>query len=77
LRIEIGNILFISTQVWGAVFGASAVVLLLLFYKYSRWGMVMRATAEGQVKAIAFGINAKLTLLLTWGIASITAALEG
>jgi branched-chain amino acid transport system permease protein len=37
----------------------------------------MRATAEGQVKAMAFGINTRFVLTMTWAIAATVAALGG
>ncbi len=37
----------------------------------------MRATSEGQVQAMAFGINTRFILTLTWVIASVIAGLGG
>ena len=77
LMFEIGDLFFTSEQIWSAIFATTAIVLLLLFYQFTRWGIVMRATAEGQVKAMAFGVNTRFVLTLTWVIAAIVAALAG
>ena len=77
LMLEIGDLFLTSEQVWSVIFAVSAIGLLLLFYQFSRWGIIMRATAEGQVKAMVFGINTRYILTLTWVIATIVAAMGG
>jgi branched-chain amino acid transport system permease protein len=77
LTSEIGPFFFTSEQVWSSILAVSAIVILMLFYNYTRWGIIMRATAEGQVKAMAFGINIRFALTLTWMIAGILAAIGG
>jgi branched-chain amino acid transport system permease protein len=74
---ELGDLLFTSEQVWTTLFALGSLSALLLFYQFTRWGVVMRATAEGQVKAMAFGINTRHVLTLTWAIAAIVAGLGG
>ncbi len=77
LMLEIGDLFLTSEQVWSMIFAVLAIGLLLLFYQFSRWGIIMRATAEGQVKAMVFGINTRYILTLTWAIAAIVAAMGG
>ena len=77
LTLDFGGALFISSQVWNGLLAALAMVFLLLFYKYSTMGILMRATADSQVKAIVLGINARRILMVTWAIAGMVAALGG
>lgn len=77
LTFEVGALLFTSEQVWSSIFALASLTVLLLFYQFTRWGIVMRATAEGQVKAMAFGINTRFVLTMTWAIAATVAALGG
>lgn len=77
LTFELGDLLFTSEQVWSSIFAVVSLTVLLIFYRFTRWGIVMRATAEGQVKAMAFGINTRFVLTLTWAIAATVAALGG
>jgi len=77
LTVEVGDFLLVSESVWSALFALASLGVLLLFYRFTRWGIVMRATAEGQVKAIAFGIDTRFVLTLTWAIAACVAALGG
>jgi len=77
LTFEAGSLFFTSEQVWSSILAVGSIATLMLFYRFTRWGIIMRATAEGQVKAMAFGINTRFTLTLTWVISSIVAAIGG
>jgi branched-chain amino acid transport system permease protein len=59
---------------------AVAAVLLVgffLFFRYSRLGVAMRATASDQEAALAQGISARRIFALSWMIAAAVAALAG
>ena len=77
LTLDFAGALFISTQVWNGLIAALAMLALLLFYKFATMGILMRATADSQVKSIVLGINARRILTITWGIAGAVAALGG
>jgi branched-chain amino acid transport system permease protein len=77
MSLEFGGALFISTQIWNGIIATLALVALLAFYKFSTLGILMRATADSQVKAIVLGINARRILAITWAIAGMVAALGG
>ncbi len=53
------------------------VLALFAFFKYSRWGLAMRATAFDQETALAQGINVGRVFSLSWAIAGGLAALAG
>lgn len=77
LTFELSGGLFISTQVWNGLMAGAAMAALLLFYKFSKMGVLMRATADSQVKSIVLGINARGILTFTWGVSGMVAALGG
>jgi len=59
---------------------ASVVVLLTLFsifFKYSRAGIAMRATAFSQQVALSMGISVKRIFALAWSIAAVVSAVGG
>jgi len=59
---------------------ASVLVLLLLFsifFKYSRAGIAMRATAFSQQVALSMGISVKRIFALAWSIAAVVSAVGG
>jgi branched-chain amino acid transport system permease protein len=68
--IEIGD-------VW--TIGLTAVVLagFFAFFRYSRLGVAMRATASDQEAAIANGISARTIFALAWALSGAVAALAG
>jgi len=47
------------------------------FFRKSRMGIAMRATANDQQAAMAVGINVRLVFALSWAIAGLAAALGG
>ena len=47
------------------------------FFRKSRMGIAMRATANDQQAAMAVGINVRFIFALSWAIAGLTAALGG
>ncbi len=59
--------------------GAAAVLLagFFAFFRYSRIGVAMRATASDQEAALAQGISARRIFALSWAVAAAIAALAG
>ncbi len=56
---------------------AVVVAALFAFFKYSRTGLAMRATAFDQETALAQGISVGMVFALSWAIAGALAALAG
>ena len=52
-------------------------VAFVWFFRKSRMGIAMRATANDQQAAMAVGINVRFIFALSWAIAGMTAALGG
>ena len=59
--------------------GTAAVLLIAFFafFRYSRLGVAMRATASDQEAALAQGISARRIFALSWAVAAAIAALAG
>jgi len=51
--------------------------IFILFFKYTSVGVAMRATQDNQQVAQSVGISVKQVYGLSWGIASVTAAIAG
>jgi branched-chain amino acid transport system permease protein len=76
-RFEIGGV-SISHQRLGLIaVTAVVVVLLALFFQFSRTGLAMRATALDQETALAQGIRVGAVFALAWAIAGGLAAIAG
>ncbi|MCA9932640.1 MAG: branched-chain amino acid ABC transporter permease [Ardenticatenaceae bacterium] len=59
--------------------GLAAVLLVVftLFFRYSREGIAMRATADDQQAALSMGISVQKIFAIAWSIAAVTAVLAG
>ena len=75
--VMIGD-LFIPGKTARAFAVAVAVVAgLVLYFRYSRTGVALRATAADQVTAFAMGIDVRRIFAMTWVIAAISGAISG
>ncbi|HYG69327.1 MAG TPA: branched-chain amino acid ABC transporter permease [Anaeromyxobacteraceae bacterium] len=65
----------------GYLYSVGSVVLLLLlfslFFKYTRVGIAMRATAFSQQVALSMGISVKRMFAVAWSIAAVVSAVGG
>ncbi len=65
----------------GYLYSVACVALLLLlfslFFKYTRAGIAMRATAFSQQVALSMGISVKRIFALSWSIAAVVSAVGG
>jgi branched-chain amino acid transport system permease protein len=65
----------------GYLFSVASVAVLLvlfsLFFKYTRAGIAMRATAFSQQVALSMGISVKRMFALAWSIAAVVSAVGG
>ncbi len=65
----------------GYLFSAACVAVLLVlfsaFFKYSRPGIAMRATAGSQQVALSMGISVRRIFALSWSIAAVVSAAGG
>ncbi len=56
---------------------AVLLVLFSLFFKFTRYGIAMRATAFSQEVALSMGISVKRIFALSWSIAAVVSAVGG
>jgi len=62
---------------WSVACVAGLLVVFSVFFKYSRPGIAMRATAFSQQVALSMGISVKRIFALSWSIAAVVAAAGG
>jgi branched-chain amino acid transport system permease protein len=77
ITIDTGGLLYLSDPVWAGILGLITFALVIFFLFRTRWGLAIRATSEDQAKAMAFGINARLVLLIVWGVSALCVAVAG
>lgn len=76
-RITIGGIGFSQTTLGLVAITALCVLALAIFFRYSRYGLAMRATALDQETALAQGIRVGMMFAMAWAIAGGLAAIAG
>ena len=74
---NVGGVFVQERYVWMMLVTAVVVTVLFAFFKYSRIGLAMRATAFDQEVALAQGISVGTVFALSWAIAGALAALAG
>jgi branched-chain amino acid transport system permease protein len=52
-------------------------VVFVSFFKYTRWGLSMQATADDEMAALSLGVSAKFVYALAWAIAFMSAGVGG
>ena len=77
ITLEDGGFLYLSERIWAGILSLLTFGLVMVALFRTRWGLAIRATSENQAKALAFGINARFVLLITWAISSACIAVAG
>jgi len=77
ITLEAGDFLFLSDPIWAGGLSLLTFGLIIFFLFRTRWGLAIRAVSEDQAKAMAFGIDARLTLLIIWAISAGCVAVAG
>ncbi len=75
--ITIGGVKFGANALASIVVTALICAALYVFFRYTRYGLAMRATAIDQEAALAIGINISTVYALAWGIAGAIATIGG
>lgn len=75
--IDLGGVITTPLQLGIIVITISAVLLLSFFFKYTKTGISMEATAQNQLAAYLMGVNVERVFSLVWGISCVTGAIAG
>lgn len=71
------RIILKQNLVWSFVIAMVAVVLFALFFRYTRMGLAMRATAEDHQLARSIGLRVNQIFGLAWAISGVVATVGG
>jgi branched-chain amino acid transport system permease protein len=77
LALKIGEISVPSEMVIGLIVSVAAVVILMLFFRYTKSGLAMRATAEDEQVVQSAGIKVTTVYALSWAIACVVGVVSG
>ena len=71
--IQAGDVTFFRTQLFALLVGAVLVTLFFLAFRYTGWGVAMRAQAENREAAALMGIRSGRVTATAWIIAGVLA----
>jgi branched-chain amino acid transport system permease protein len=75
--IHLGPVPIAQGYLYAVACAALLLVLLTLFFHYSRTGLALRATASNQQTALSMGISVKRMFAVSWAIAAVVSAIGG
>ncbi|MBW1615100.1 MAG: branched-chain amino acid ABC transporter permease [Deltaproteobacteria bacterium] len=75
--IHIGPIIIGQAYLWSFIAAIVLLIAFVCFFKYTRWGLAMQATADDEMAALSLGISARFVYAAAWSIAFISAGVGG
>ena len=75
--VQIGFVEISQVYIWSLGLSVIFLVVFALFFKYTRIGIAMRATADDQTAALSMGISVKQVFGMAWAVAAIVASVGG
>jgi branched-chain amino acid transport system permease protein len=75
--VFIGEMYLAPKIAYGFLIGAALLIVYLLYFRFSRGGVALRATASDQAAAYSMGINVRRVFNLSWVFGSLAASLAG
>jgi branched-chain amino acid transport system permease protein len=75
--VHIGPIVIGQVYLWSFVAAIILLVVFVSFFKYTRWGLAMQATADDEMAALSLGVSARFVYAVAWAIAFMAAGVGG
>jgi len=75
--ISPGGIMITEINLWTFVTSLVLMLLLFLFFRFTKLGVAMKAVQQNHFAAKAMGIPTRRVLSFTWGLSSVTGAVAG
>lgn len=75
--IRLGPLIIGEVYLWSFVAAIILLVVFVSFFKYTRWGLAMQATADDEMAALSVGVSARFVYAAAWAIAFMAAGVGG
>jgi len=75
--IRFGPIYIGEVYLWSFVAAIILLIVFVCFFKYTRWGLAMQATADDEMAALSLGVSARFVYAAAWAIAFMAAGVGG
>jgi len=73
----IGFLKISTVYFWSFVLAIVLFLVFVAFFKYTRWGLSMQATADDETAALSLGVSARFVYAASWAIAFMSAGVGG
>jgi len=77
VTLNLGELSIPPETLIGLIVSVAAVAILMLFFRYTKIGLAMRATAEDEQVVQSLGIRATTVYALSWAIACVVGVIGG
>src|SRR3989304_3728485 len=75
--VFLGKVVVGQVYLWAFVASIILLLAFVSFFKYTKWGLSMQATADDEMAALSLGVNAKIVYALAWAIAFMASGVGG
>jgi branched-chain amino acid transport system permease protein len=75
--IALGFLLISPVYLWSFILAIVLLIVFVCFFKYTRWGLSMQATADDETAALSLGVSARFVYAAAWSIAFMSAGVGG
>ena len=75
--IRLGPLIIGRVYLWSFIAAILLLVIFVCFFKYTRWGLAMQATADDEMAALSLGVSARFVYAAAWAIAFMSAGVGG
>ncbi|UCD78829.1 MAG: branched-chain amino acid ABC transporter permease [Desulfobacterales bacterium] len=75
--IRLGPLVIGQVYLWSFIAAIILLVIFVSFFKYTRWGLAMQATADDEMAALSLGVSARFVYAAAWSIAFMAAGVGG
>ncbi len=75
--ISMGFLKISPVYLWSFILAIVLLIIFVSFFKYTRWGLSMQATADDETAALSLGVSARFVYAAAWGIAFMSAGVGG
>ena len=75
--ISVGVLLISPVYLWSFILAIFLLIIFVCFFKYTRWGLSMQATADDETAALSLGVSARFVYASAWAIAFMSAGVGG
>jgi len=75
--ISVGMLMISPVYLWSFILAIVLLIVFVCFFKYTRWGLSMQATADDETAALSLGVSARFVYAAAWAIAFMSAGVGG